>query len=64
MLKKILLTAMGMVLCIFALSLLLGYGELIFGVNLSIVTAIVLIGLFITFILVSEWEKKRRDHRP
>jgi len=64
MLKKLLLSAMAVVFCLFLVILLCGYGEIIAGLNLSIVTAVILIGLFVTFILVSEWERRRRDHRP
>ncbi len=63
MLKWILLTAMGSVFCVFALCLILGYVGTTAGVNLSIATAVILIGLFITFILVSNRERKHGDHR-
>ncbi len=63
MLKKLLITAMAVVFGLFLLLLVLGYGEVIAGLNLSIVAAVILIALFVTFILVSEWERKRRNPR-
>lgn len=61
--KKALLAAMIVVFCIFIITLTLGFGRPIAGVNLSIVTALVLIFLFLGFIMVSEKEKKRGGDR-
>lgn len=60
MARKALLWAMGAVLCIFVSALALGLGEIIAGVELSIITAVVLIGLFVGFIAVSERDRKGR----
>ena len=61
--KKALLSAMAVVFGLFVCILVLGRDGVSAGVNLSIVTAVVLIGLFVTFIMVSEWERKRRNRK-
>ena len=63
MAKKALLWAMAIVFCIFVSLLILGLGEIVSGVNLSIATAVILIGLFVSFIMVSERERKRRNRK-
>lgn len=61
--KKALLWAMGIVFVLFVSILMLGFSELVAGVNLSIITAVVLIGLFVSFIMVSEWDRKGRNRK-
>lgn len=61
--KKALLAAMAVVFCAFVVILTLGFGEPIGGVNLAIITALILIGLFVGFIMVSEKERKRGGDR-
>ena len=64
MAKKVLLCAMAIVFCIFLTVQLVCTGEIGVGVDLSIATAVVLIGLFIVFIIISERERKSRTPRP
>jgi len=63
MAKKALLCAMGFVFFGFAAVLFLDLGEIIAGVDLSIVTAVILIILFVGYIMVSERERKGRKPR-
>lgn len=59
MMKKALLTAMAVVFCAFVVILTLGFSEPVSGVNLAIITALILIGLFVGFIMVSAKERRR-----
>ena len=63
MAKKALLWAMAVVFGVFITVLMLGFGRSITGLNLSIAAAVILIGLFVGFIMVSEWDRKRRNRR-
>ncbi len=61
--KKVLIAAMAVVFCLFVSGLMAGIGEVIGGVNFSIIVAVILIGLFVTFIMVSEHDRKSRNRR-
>ena len=61
--KKALLLIMAAVFFVFVIALILGLGEIISGVELSIITAVVLSGLFIGFIAVSERDRKVRNRK-
>lgn len=57
--KKALLVLMAVVFAVFDALLVLGFGKDIGGVNLAIITPLILIGLFVGFIVVSTKERKR-----
>lgn len=57
--KKALLISMAVVFAVFVALLVLGFGKAIGGVNLAIITPLILIGLFVWFIAVSAKERKR-----
>lgn len=57
--KKALLVLMAVVFAVFVALLVLGFGKDIGGVNLAIITPLILIGLFVGFIVVSTKERKR-----
>ncbi len=60
MAKRALLAAMAVVFCVFLVVQLLGTVGIRAVVDISIATAVILIGLFVVFIVVSERERKRR----